>query len=643
MHARIDTPFALPPNGRLADDGVHARHRLSMAWFGAWLFLGLLLHFPHPAAAANQPPTVRFIEPAPHTGLISPASFTLNAVGADVDGTVTRLTFALNGSALGIANGDAAALPIRLLILGNYHFTVIATDDQGANATNTLDLVVKSAPAVSIGAPGANARLLDATNLISGTASDSYGVARVDYSVNADSFRPAVTFLPAVATPWLALVQFEPGTNVVRVRALDPYGNSSPTNTRTFFQVVPSPIALNTVGSGSILRLTNGQILELNRGYRVSAIPAPGFVFSNWTGSISSPKRDLDFLMQSNFNLTAHFVPNPFNDAKGTYRGLIVDTNGPQYESSGDFVLQLSPAGRYTASLRLAGERLPAIGTVDLTGQATNVIDRRGRSPIIVTWTFDLHGGNSVFGSVSDGLWQAGLKGDRAAFSSPGQATPLAGRYTLAIAPTAAPAAPTGNGWASVSILGNGTVTASGSLPDGIKFAANSTVTGDGDWPLYLPLYKNLGALAGWLHFDRDGPSDDLRGAPIWFRPAQPGTTSFADGFTNVTVLTGSRYTSPSAPNDRILELANANVILTGTGLSQSWTNPISFGPRSVTNHGPNRLSVSVAPASGLFKGTFTDPILQQIIPFNGALLQKSTNGSGYFLTPTTHGRVRIE
>lgn len=660
MHAPIDLEVAHRPKCRPAvhgaEDGNHHRRRssafvanssiLSSQIRARRLFIAPLLAilacvgislFSTRAAAANQPPTVRFIEPARNSGLISPASFTLSAAGADVDGTVTRLSFALNGSALGIANSNSATLPVRLLILGNYRFTVTATDDQGATATTNLDLVIKSAPSVNLAIPGANARLTNATNVISGTASDSRGIARVEYAVNDDSFQPALG-----TERWLAPIALNPGTNVVRVRALDLYGNSSTTNTRTFFQVVPSPIALYIAGSGSIQRLTNGQILDLNRRYRVSAAPAPGFVFSNWTGSIISPTRDLGFLMQSNFNLTAHFVPNPFNGANGSYRGLIIETNGPRYESSGDFVLQLSSAGRYSATVRLAGQQSRATGTLDLNGKATNVIARPGRTPVVINWTFDLHGQDSVAGLVSDGIWQAELKGARATFSSTGQATPLAGRYTLTIAPTAAPDAPSGDGWASLSISANGTVTASGSLPDGNRFASSSTLARNGECPLYLPLYKNRGALVGWLHFDLNAPFDDLRGPPVWFRPAQPGSTSFPDGFTNTTVFTGSRYLPPIAPEDRILQLTNANVILTGTGLSQSWTNAVTFGPRSVTNTSPSRLSVSVAPATGLLKGTFIDPALQQTIPFNGVLLQKSTNGSGYFLTPTAHGRVSL-
>ncbi len=660
MCARIDFEVVHRPNGNFAVHGVqeenhrrtapapaadstvlprqtHARRYFTVPLLGILTCVGISLFSTH-AAAANQPPTVRFIEPAPNVGLISPASFTLSAAGADVDGTVTRLTFALNGSALGIANSNFATLPVRLLILGNYRFTVTATDNQGATATTNLDLVIKSAPSVTLGVPSANARLTNATSVISGTASDSRGISRVEYAVNDSSFRPALG-----TEQWLAPIEFDPGTNFVRVRVLDLYGNSSPTNTRTFFQVVPSPISLNVSGSGSLLRLTNGQILDLNRGYRVSAAPAPGFVFSNWTGSLSSPRRDLGFLMRSNFNLTAHFVPNPFTSASGTYHGLIVETNSPRYESSGDFVLQLSSAGRYSASLHLAGQHLRLTGSANLNGKATNVIDRPGRTPVVVTWTFDLHGQDSVAGEVSDGVWQADLKGDRATFSSTGHATPLAGRYTLAIAPTAAPGAPSGDGWASVSILPNGTVTASGSLPDGSRFASSSPVSRNGDWPLYLPLYKKLGAFIGWIHFDFNAPFDDLRGTPVWFRPAQPGTTAFPDGFTNATVLTGSRYLSAIDPDDRVLQLTNGNVVLVGIGLSQSWTNPVTFGPRSVTNTGPNRLFVSVAPATGLFKGTFIDPILQKTVPFSGVLLQKSTNGAGHFLTPTAHGRAGIE
>jgi hypothetical protein len=62
-----------------------------------------------------------------------------------------------------------------------------------------------------------------------------------------------------------------------------------------------------------------------------------------------------------------------------------------------------------------------------------------------------------------------------------------------------------------------------------------------------------------------------------------------------------------------------------------------------VTNTGPHTLTATLAPATGLFKGTFLDTNTSRTMTFSGALLQKSTNGAGYCLGTNLSGAVVIE
>ncbi len=587
-------------------------------------------------AAPNEPPTAVILAPAQGAGLLTPATFTLRATGLDADGVVTRLTFALNGSAFGIATTNSAEFVVRNLFVGNYRFTVTATDDQGATGSANLDLVVKTPPTVSIAQPAAGARLNTVTNVLTGGAADSRGLDRVDYAVNGGSFQTAEG-----TTSWSAPIVLAPGTNFVRVRAIDRYGNASSTNGRTFFLVVPSPISLTTSGEGTLRGLTDGQTLEVNRGYRVSAVPATGQVFSNWTGSVTSSSADLQFLMQPNFSLTAHFVPNPFPSASGTYDGLFLE-NPTQFESTGDFTFRLTPSGAYSASLRLAGQKLRAAGRLNLEGDATNLVARPGHSPLQVSWSTDLHGLNSVTGIVSDGVWRAELRGHRATFRAGPNPAPLAGRYTVAIEPEPASDAPPGAGPAVLQISSDSIASYTGSLPDGTRLTGRATVSADGDWPVYAPLYQNQGLIAGWVHVDTNATLQDLSGSLAWFRPAQAGAPLYPAGFTNRSHVVGSRFLPPTTPADPLLNLVDATATFFGDDLSQTWTNPIQFSPNRVTNLGSNRLSLSVVRNTGQFRGSLIDPNLNRSFPFNGVLLQKSTNGAGYFLGPTAGGRVTI-
>ena len=69
---------------------------------------------------------------------------------------------------------------------------------------------------------------------------------------------------------------------------------------RLAFQVVTSALSLTVSGTGTVSGRTNGEILEIGRGYQLTATPGVGSVFSNWTGTVSGTAPTLGFLMQSN-------------------------------------------------------------------------------------------------------------------------------------------------------------------------------------------------------------------------------------------------------------------------------------------------------------------------------------------------------
>jgi hypothetical protein len=185
--------------------------------------------------------------------------------------------------------------------------------------------------------------------------------------------------------------------------------------------------------------------------------------------------------------------------------------------------------------------------------------------------------------------------------------------------------------------------TLTGALPDGTRITRKAPISRQGHWPVYAPLYQLQGAAVGWLRFETNAPADDFNGSVDWFRPTLP-TALYPNGFTNQTFFTGARYLPPLSATNRVLPVVNANIVLSGGGLTQTWTNPITLGPGPrVTNSGPNTLSMVLVPGTGLFKGTFLDPQLGRTVTFNGSLRQKSTNGSGFFLGTNSSGRVSLE
>ena len=52
---------------------------------------------------------------------------------------------------------------------------------------------------------------------------------------------------------------------------------------------------------------------------------------------------------------------------------------------------------------------------------------------------------------------------------------------------------------------------------------------------------------------------------------------------------------------------------------------------------------MTLSPSTGQFKGSFVDTAAVRTVSFTGVVLQKSTNGAGYFLGTNQSGRVLLE
>lgn len=95
---------------------------------------------------------------------------------------------------------------------------------------NSVDEILP--PTVAITSPPQNARVGSPTIKLLGTATDNVGVDRVEYQLNQPESGP---FQRATGTvSWSASMVLSLGTNTVRVKSVDLYGNESPLITSTF-------------------------------------------------------------------------------------------------------------------------------------------------------------------------------------------------------------------------------------------------------------------------------------------------------------------------------------------------------------------------------------------------------------------------
>src|SRR6185369_9512701 len=172
-----------------------------------------------------------------------------------------------------------------------------------SNMTLVANFYDNSRPSIAFTSPGANVRVTNnVTAPIAGTASDNTGVAQVLYRIRGGAFQPA-----SGTTSWSATADLVAGPNLIEVKSVDTAGNESTLASRTITNVVSAQLSLTVNGSGTVSPNLDGQWLEIGQSYTVTAQPASGYAFSNWSGTVSAASAQLTFVMQSSMTLVASF------------------------------------------------------------------------------------------------------------------------------------------------------------------------------------------------------------------------------------------------------------------------------------------------------------------------------------------------
>lgn len=593
-----------------------------------------------------------------HTNLVGTAyTFAVTATGA----TPLGYQWKLNGATL--PGATTASLALSNLVTANAGtYSVTVSNVAGLAVSSALLTVALDVvpPTVAIINPLANTNLTLNSFLAEGTALDNAQLTNVSYSLNGGPYQTATT--TNQWKNWSAILdgQLIPGTNSLSVQARDFSGNTSVAGTKTtrnFFFAVPSLLTVVTNGSGTVSTNLDQQMLYIGRNYQVTALPDPGFVFTNWfVGAVINPNSALTFTMQSNLVLTVNFVPTPFvADIVGTYSGLFFESNGVAFPSSGLLSIAVDAKGLFNGAAYVAGSKLTiANGLFAPSGKAQFVLSRASAHlpNLNVSLQIDMTGmSDSMTGMVSsaDGAWNAPFWAAHAVFG-PGNPASFAGKYTFAIPGNSDPAdGPVGNGYGSITVSTNGTVALTGNLGDGTKQAQALTsvsITPQGMWPLYEPLYTGHGALIGWVNLtNTPGVITNLTGDLVWTKEANATNVFYPGGFTNGVQLVGSGYVPPIA-GSRALGAPVTSVVLAGADLPAASTNGVTLTLQNtllISAPNPYNLKLTLVPSTGLFSGSFINPTTGVTNLLNGAVLQNQNLGAGEFLSTNTIGAVLIQ
>jgi hypothetical protein len=510
------------------------------------------------------------------------------------------------------------------------------------------------APRVTIGSPAPGVEVGTSSVVVTGTATDNVGVAAVEFKVLNAAGTNAWQTAQGTASWTAAVTNLYPGTNTIRVRATDAQGNVSPHVDLPIIFAPRQELMLTSIGEGTLTPYADGTNLVVGRTYTMLAMPGPGSLFSHWSGAVQpdalrpiTNTPQVTFLMQTGLWLQAHFVASPFFAARGTYNGLFYETSGVRPESSGFFTLTVGGRGGYTAKLRLGATEYATSGQLNLDGQATNHVPRPGTNCLTVAWALDLDPGrtNGLTGRILDcgGGWMAELLGDRAPVYGPGEVSPFAGKYTFLLPGTHEPSRtnePAGDGFGAVTVATNGVLSLSGRTADGKVVSQSVSVSTNGLWPLYVPLYGGEGSLVGWVQVATNPPASYhlSSGRVGWIKPVRSASPYYPEGFSVETTLGGSAYKARNG-----WPVTNGILTFTGGGLETPLTNCVTL---TLTNTliacGSGKVLATLTRSNGTFSGSFTVPPTNTAVTFQGAILQGPGFGSGYFKHAGQSGQVSL-
>lgn len=528
-------------------------------------------------------------------------------------GTASATDFtALNAAPVNFADGQTTAtVPVTINVdtvknEANEAFTVnLAGESLGALTTATvriLDLdTVK--PTVTITTPKANAKILESAGpsvIVTGTAKDNKGVAKVEVKINDGEFAAApFTEVKGVAN-YTQTVTAEPGNNLITVRSTDHRNNVSLLVTRSFVYDDPYPAIAGT-----------------------------------YTGLVSADEDSTP--AHATEGLVSVIIA-----AKGIFTGKLT-IDGATHAFTGS--IPPSGVGQFVVN-KVAQSSLPIV--------------RKGKANLGLALEFDLRktgNSNTVTGTVSvaNSAVASEFVADRALYTNKkNPVLPLMNPaealwklpYTLLFkAPTAgdASAVPQGDGWGSITISNAGVAKVTGTLADGTAITFSAPLSLANRLPFYVPLYKNLGSISGPVKFENltatDVDAEDL----YWFRPADAKSKVYPLGWAagiNVD-LRGSKFVKAVAKTDTESSfgfVGNGTLTVSQGTLTENVVKSFSITvANKVTNAAADKtFTLTVAGATGIFSGTFTPPGQTKKPAFKGVVLQKSGEASGFFLSTAT-------
>ena len=433
---------------------------------------------------------------------------------------------------------------------------------------------------------------------------------------------------------------------------------------------IPIDTSSNRASSYAASGLVAGKIVALPAGLTVNsltglisgtpAIAQSGTVTYTLVLSATNAKGT----SQVNTTLIVHALPS---GVTGKFEGLVArDAILNSGYGAAIKAASLDSTGHFSCTLAEKGVSHTFSGpVVALLGGTTVSASLQEKAPSRWAVSFTVDGSTGVLGgTLSDGVHPTiVITAVNNPWSTAHPAITRAGTYNVALqlaSHVGDAAYPQGDGYATVAVALDGTVTWAAKLADGVAVAASTTMGADGSFPLFNTLATNTGSVLGWVVAGSGtGPAftDNLMdGTADWFKSPQATTNptrSYKGGIplTTLTII-GGKYAKPA--NSVIVlglpdKAANAKLVFSSGGIDHAALTQGSAGilnevfeitsTNTVTFTGSNPASVTLTltTTTGGISGKFilNDPTpAGRSVNYEGLLCPRLGRGVGHFQLP---------
>ncbi len=374
----------------------------------------------------------------------------------------------------------------------------------------------------------------------------------------------------------------------------------------------------------------------------VTSITSGGKAISYQFTTTAEPQAHFAYTIADDYGGTAYGNVNVINYAPlaGNYSAVLLNS-ALNDAAVGVLRIALAGTGQFSGLLIFGGVTVPVTGSLNSNGEGTVTLKSSGVGPLTITLDLE-QGGNGYSLNANVDMNAVALEA-----SLPPAAAGLAGSYTLLIPPPAG-ATYQGSGYALVKIGPTGLTSIAGALPDGTAFSCSSVTDSAGQAYVYSLLYgtSNPGSIAGTLSVNTPGNAQ-ISGTLVWRKPGFSSVPIDQGPFAMTLTGSGGSY-APRVGTAAVQfgTLGNiGQVVIAGGNLLAPIEHGLAINSQSlVTVLGPGNqgLELNIQTATGLFTGSFRDPLTLKLRTIHGALLQGSGVGGGYFLGTSAGGAVSI-